>query len=67
MMRIHVSVGAKRRRYKVGDTRVIKGIKHKAIARRINVGTERNPRMSYDCTGGRQRIDWVPVEGAVTE
>lgn len=46
---------------KLGDRKVIKGVLHE---RRMKLARDAQGRViGYDCTGGRQRYEWVLVEG----
>lgn len=46
---------------KLGDLKVIKGVLHERRMKRARDGQGRV--IGYDCTGGRQRYEWAPVEG----
>lgn len=57
-MRIHISYGPSRKKPRVGDRRTTK--KHGEqirVFRRTLCG-------AYDCTGGSQKYDWVPLRDA---
>jgi hypothetical protein len=63
MMRIHVTYGAPTRKEpKVGDRRIIRGLEHIRVFRRAH--DSRGNVIGYDCTGGRQNYDWVPLADA---
>lgn len=59
-MRIHVSRGSGRKQLEFGDKKMIKGEMHVRCFATVNIGTPANPHYAYNCTGGRQRVDWVP-------
>lgn len=64
MSHIHVRAGSARKKLAFGDLKVIKGVEHIRCYKTVNMGTPRNPGYAYDCTGGRHRVDWVPVDQA---
>ncbi|MWA16526.1 hypothetical protein [Burkholderia pseudomallei] len=59
---IHISNRPRRPKPKVGDRRVIRGVEHIRV---FKMATDMLGRaIGYDCTGGRQRFEWVPVSEA---
>ncbi|MEM5325214.1 hypothetical protein VSR34_01200 [Paraburkholderia sp. JHI2823] len=62
-MRIHISYGPTRPKPRVGDRRVTK--KHGEQIRVFSMVRDFRGRvLGYDCTGGRQRYEWVPIADA---
>lgn len=62
-MRIHISYGTKRPKPRVGDRRATK--KHGEQIRVFKMATDmRGNVIGYDCTGGRQLYEWVPIKDA---
>ncbi|MBR8344671.1 hypothetical protein KDX40_13080 [Burkholderia ambifaria] len=62
-MMIHVRYGTARNKPRVGDRRVTK--KHGEQIRVFSMVRDiRGNVIGYDCTGGRQRYEWVPVADA---
>lgn len=60
VMRIHVSYGAPKPKPKVGDTKVVKGVSY---VRQLKYVTDsKGNRLGLDCTGGKQRYEWVEVK-----
>lgn len=60
-MRIHISTVPQRRRPKLGDRRTTK--KHgDQIRVPVLVRNSRGEAIGYDCTGGRQRYEWISVD-----
>lgn len=62
MTRIHVQRASGRKQLQFGDTKVIGGVTHVRCRKMTNVGTPFMPSWAYDCTGGRQRVEWVPED-----
>lgn len=60
MTRIHIRQGSGKRTLEFGDTKVIRGEVHVRCRKMVNVGTPFMPSWAYDCSGGRQRVEWVP-------
>lgn len=72
-MRIHISTAKRRVERKNGDQKIIKGVLHERISTRI-LYREYDPEngkfvycLAYNCTGGRQNHEWVPVTDLVGE
>ncbi|WP_157130314.1 hypothetical protein [Burkholderia pseudomallei] len=62
-MRIHIVSSSSRRKPKVGDRRFTK--KHGEQIRVFKMATDmRGNVIGYDCTGGRQRYEWVSIADA---
>ncbi|KVT92684.1 hypothetical protein WK60_13925 [Burkholderia ubonensis] len=62
-MRIHVRSGPARKKPRVGDRRTSK--KHGEQIRVFSMARDmRGNIIGYDCTGGRQRYEWVPIADA---
>jgi hypothetical protein len=62
-MRIHISYGSARKKPHVGDRRTTK--KHGEQIRVFRMARDtRGNIIGYDCTGGNQRYDWVPLADA---
>lgn len=62
-MRIHISYGPARKKPKFGDRRTTK--KHGEQIRVFRmVRDTRGNVIGYDCTGGSQKYDWVPIADA---
>lgn len=72
-MRIHVSSGATRVKRKNGDQKIIKGVLHERISTRVLMRDYDSESgcikyvLAYNCTGGRQNHEWVPVGDLVGE
>jgi hypothetical protein len=63
MMRIHISFGPTRKKPRVGDRRTTK--KHGEQIRVFRMARDtRGNVIGYDCTGGSQKYDWVPLHDA---
>lgn len=61
---IRMSSGPVRPKPRMGDTKLIKGVLHE---RRLKyVFDTRGNRLGLDCTGGRQRYEWLPVTAKQT-
>ncbi len=59
-MRIIINTGSTRKRPRAGDTKVVKGVTY---VRQIKYAYAPNgERIGFDCTGGRQRYEWVKQE-----
>ncbi|KVD71815.1 hypothetical protein WK57_30460 [Burkholderia ubonensis] len=64
-MRLHVRYGPARKKPRVGDRRTTK--KHGEQIRVFRMARDmRGNIIGYDCTGGRQLYDWVPISEART-
>lgn len=50
---------AKKARPKVGDSKVIGGVEH--VRQLAYCHDARGNRIGLNCTGGRQRYEWVPL------
>ena len=62
-MRIHISSGPARKKQRQGDRRVTK--KHgEQIRVCVMARDSRGNVIGYDCTGGRQNYQWVPIADA---
>jgi len=61
-MKIHISYVSARPKPRVGDRRTIQGVEQIRVFRRVRDTHGRI--IGYDCTGGRQRYDWVPLSEA---
>lgn len=62
-MRIHISYGPTRKKPRQGDRRVTK--KHGEQIRVFKMVRDMQGRViGHDCTGGRQRFEWVPIAEA---
>lgn len=62
-MRIHISFGPTRKKPRVGDRRTTK--KHGEQIRVFRMARDaRGNVIGYDCTGGSQKYDWVPLRDA---
>lgn len=48
-------------RPKAGDRKVIRGVLHER--QMATVKDARGFVIGYDCTGGRQQYEWVPIDG----
>ena len=61
-MRIHISTGPIRKKPRIGDRRTTK--KHGQQIRILSVVRDHvtGRIMGYDCTGGRQRYEWVTLD-----
>jgi len=44
---------------KAGDTKIIGGVLHERKMKRVR--DTRGNIIGYDCTGGRQRYEWLPA------
>lgn len=70
-MRVHIRTGHVRRKPQNGDQKMIKGELHERISTRILMrGWDEEKQeirfyLAYDCTGGRQCHEWVPVTDLV--
>lgn len=68
-MRIHVKRKPTREPRKDGDQKVIKGVLHERISSRVLIrGCDESGLcwgLAYNCTGGRQNHEWVPVDQLV--
>lgn len=70
-MKIHVRSGCRRPERKDGDQKMIKGALHERISTRVLIrGYNSDTRciewgLAYNCTGGRQNHEWVPVDQLV--
>lgn len=62
MTTIHISRAPTREKPQLGDRKEIKGVEHIRCFSITNIGTSLNPIYALDCTGGRQRYEWVPVD-----
>ena len=51
----------RRRRPELGDRKVIRGVLHER--QMATVKDARGVVVGYDCTGGRQQYEWVPING----
>ncbi|WP_101684927.1 hypothetical protein [Cupriavidus pauculus] len=62
-MRIHITIGSARRpKPRVGDRKLIRGVEHIRV---FKYATDTHGRrIGFDCTGGRQLYEWVPVSEA---
>jgi hypothetical protein len=62
-IRIHISYGPARKKPRVGDRRTTK--KHGEQIRVFRMArNSRGDVIGYDCTGGSQKYDWVPLADA---
>ena len=61
-MKITITMGRSRPKPRVGDRKVIRGVEHIRVFRYAT--NSRGERIGFDCTGGKQRYDWVPVSEA---
>ena len=59
MTRITITSGPIRNKPRVGDRKEINGVMH---VRQLKVAYFGGKRLGFDCTGGRQRYEWVPVK-----
>ncbi|WP_321820842.1 MULTISPECIES: hypothetical protein [unclassified Burkholderia] len=59
---IRVTSGTVKKKPRVGDRRVVRGVEHIRVFRMAR--DIRGNIIGYDCTGGRQRYDWVPLADA---
>jgi hypothetical protein len=65
-VKITVIYGPTRKKPRVGDRRTTK--KHGEQIRVFKMVTDmRGNVIGYDCTGGRQRYEWIPVTEAVAK
>lgn len=70
-MRIHISGPKQRVERKDGDQKIIKGVLHERISTRVlyrDYDSEKGKvvyGLAYNCTGGRQNHEWVPVTDLV--
>jgi hypothetical protein len=61
-MKITIIYGPSRRKPKVGDRKIIRGVEHIRVFSYVT--NWRGDRIGLDCTGGKQRYEWVPVSEA---
>ena len=61
-MKITITMGRSKPKPRVGDRRVIRGVEHIRVFRYVTNSC--GERIGFDCTGGRQRYDWVPLSDA---
>lgn len=72
-MRIHISSAKTRVERKDGDQKMIKGVLHERISTQVlyrEYDSEKGEivyGLAYNCTGGRQNHEWVPVTDLVGE
>lgn len=73
-MRVHISYSGKSRpERKDGDQKIIKGVLHERISTRVLMRGYNSETgkieygLAYNCTGGRQNHEWVPVTDLVGE
>ncbi len=58
MTRIIITTGSVRKKHRVGDKKLIKGVMH---VYRLKHAYFNGKRIGLDCTGGRQRYEWAPI------
>lgn len=63
-IRITITSAPARKKPRVGDKKLIKGVMH---VRRPKMAYFGDQCVGFDCTGGRQRYEWVPVDKAVND
>lgn len=58
-MKIHITRSPAKPKPKNGDRKLIGGVLHVRQMKRVH--DSQGNIIGYDCTGGRQRHEWVPV------
>lgn len=70
-MKIHIKTSPVRKQRKDGDQKMMKGVLHERISSRILFREWDCDKgrfcygLAYNCTGGRQNHEWVPIDDLV--
>jgi hypothetical protein len=59
-MRVHVSTAPVRKKPRVGDRKTVKGVVY--VRRLKYVRDSQGNKLGLDCTGGRQRYEWIALD-----
>ena len=61
-MKVTFISGSRKPKPREGDRKIIRGVEHIRVFKYVT--NMRGERIGLDCTGGKQRYEWVPISDA---